>query len=521
MGASVAAMPAGAGSRANGFTTKANMILTGDTAAYRTPNSDHSVDPGVFPLRYGNRSPNVNWLVADALLGVGLLGGVMTLGNLRHMPQGLEAFLEIRLSVKDVLLLGTFGLFWPGVLMACGLYSPARLRTGNGELGRLVFAGAIGCVMALVFPLTSRSGLVTSWHAALFGALAVPATGFIRSAARAVHRHRWHEHRKHIMLVGSGPLAAALYQQLVAGTSARSIVVGFVDSKPQNALNGIRTPYLGAIHDLERILMHRVVDEVLVGLPVKSCYDDIQRTLAACSRVGIPASYPTNIFGNGTTHRVASGNVCPMFTLTPMPSTELLAIKRAMDIAGALVLLLLLAPLMLAIAAAIKVTSGGPVLYCQDRHGYMKRLFRMYKFRTMCPDADVRHAELEGDNEASGPAFKIRNDPRVTRLGRILRRTSLDELPQLWHVLVGDMSLVGPRPMATRDVALFPDPWLMRRFSAPPGLTCLWQIRGRSELTFDEWIALDLQYIDNWSLWLDLTILFRTIPAVVRGTGAM
>jgi lipopolysaccharide/colanic/teichoic acid biosynthesis glycosyltransferase len=150
----------------------------------------------------------------------------------------------------------------------------------------------------------------------------------------------------------------------------------------------------------------------------------------------------------------------------------------------------------------------------------MKRLFRMYKFRTMVAGAEGIQDQLEHRNEASGPVFKIRNDPRITRIGRFLRRSSLDELPQIWHVLTGEMSLVGPRPLPTRDVAKFTEPWLMRRFSMRPGLTCLWQVSGRSELGFDRWVALDLEYIDSWSLGLDVLLLLKTVPAVARGKGA-
>ncbi len=160
------------------------------------------------------------------------------------------------------------------------------------------------------------------------------------------------------------------------------------------------------------------------------------------------------------------------------------------------------------------------MFFAQERYGYMKRRFRMLKFRTMVENAEALQIELEVQNEASGPVFKIRNDPRITPVGRFLRRSSLDELPQLWHVLTGEMSLVGPRPLPVRDVGHFEEPWLMRRFSMRPGLTCLWQISGRSDLGFDRWIALDLEYIDRWSLWLDLEILLQTVPAVLRGRGA-
>ena len=178
------------------------------------------------------------------------------------------------------------------------------------------------------------------------------------------------------------------------------------------------------------------------------------------------------------------------------------------------------APLWVVIAIAIKLTSPGPVFFAQERYGWRKRRFRMFKFRTMVTGAEALQGSLESRNEADGPVFKIADDPRVTRVGRFLRRTSLDELPQFVNVLRGEMSLVGPRPLPLRDVGRFSEAWLMRRFSVVPGVTGLWQISGRSNLGFAEWIAMDLDYIDRWSLALDARILLGTIPAVCRGTGA-
>ena len=186
-----------------------------------------------------------------------------------------------------------------------------------------------------------------------------------------------------------------------------------------------------------------------------------------------------------------------------------------------LVLVVILAPLFLLIALLIKVTSpDGPVIFRQTRIGHNRRRFQMLKFRTMVPDAEQLQTELEELNEAQGPVFKIKNDPRVFPFGRLLRRTSFDELPQLFNVIKGDMSLVGPRPLPLRDVERFEERWLQRRFSVKPGITCLWQINGRSETDFDTWIEQDLEYIDHWSFGLDLKILAKTIPAVLRGTGA-
>ena len=196
-------------------------------------------------------------------------------------------------------------------------------------------------------------------------------------------------------------------------------------------------------------------------------------------------------------------------------------LKRGIDVIGATAGLILCGPLILLLAAAIRLTSPGPAFFAQERYGYRKRLFRMYKLRTMVACAEQLQVHLEAQNEATGPVFKIRNDPRITPLGRFLRRTSLDELPQFFNVLRGEMSLVGPRPLPQRDVSRFDDASLMRRFSMKPGLTCLWQVTGRSDTSFERWIELDLSYIDNWSLGLDFEILARTLPAVIKGSGAV
>jgi lipopolysaccharide/colanic/teichoic acid biosynthesis glycosyltransferase len=176
---------------------------------------------------------------------------------------------------------------------------------------------------------------------------------------------------------------------------------------------------------------------------------------------------------------------------------------------------------MLLIAVAIKLTSAGPAIYSQQRYGRNKRRFKMYKFRTMVTNAEELQQALEQRNEAAGPVFKIKEDPRVTRVGTFLRKSSLDELPQLFNVLRGEMSLVGPRPLPLRDVSRFNESWLLRRFCVTPGMTCLWQINGRSNTSFDRWVEQDLKYIDEWSLMLDLEILAKTIPVVLRGRGAV
>jgi exopolysaccharide biosynthesis polyprenyl glycosylphosphotransferase len=265
------------------------------------------------------------------------------------------------------------------------------------------------------------------------------------------------------------------------------------------------------------------VDEVHVGLPVKSHYPQIQETIRVAERVGVKVVYGADIFGTELARaRVDRGYPrAPRVELQVVTEGMTVLVKRALDVAGATALLVVLGPLMLVTAAAIALTSEGPVLFAQERYGLNRRRFRMWKFRTMVKDAERLQAPLESQNEVQGPAFKIARDPRVTPLGRWLRRTSIDELPQLVNVLNGDMSLVGPRPLPVRDVLRFTRSADMRRFSVRPGLTGLWQVSGRSRLDFDQWITLDLRYIDRWSLALDIVILARTIPAVIRGTGAM
>jgi exopolysaccharide biosynthesis polyprenyl glycosylphosphotransferase len=267
--------------------------------------------------------------------------------------------------------------------------------------------------------------------------------------------------------------------------------------------------------------MHRAIDEVLIALPMKSRYNEIQNVIRVCERVGVRVKYLTDIFEHArSAPRYEESAAMGVVDIPVAADDNRLVIKRGIDVVSAVVGLVVLSPVMLLAALAIKLSSPGPVLFIQDRYGRNRRQFKMYKFRTMVADAEALQTLLEQQNELDGPAFKISSDPRITRIGKFLRRTSIDELPQLWNVVRGEMSLVGPRPLPLRDVHRFTHAALMRRFSVTPGLTCLWQISGRSNVQFDEWIRLDLQYIDEWSLGLDLAILAKTVPSVLKGTGA-
>jgi len=273
-------------------------------------------------------------------------------------------------------------------------------------------------------------------------------------------------------------------------------------------------------YELEQLLMRHAIDEVCIALPIKSHYPDVQETIRVCERVGVQAKYQADLFDSQVAWPWFDDPSSPTVTMHVVPSDYRLAIKRCVDVAGALAALVVLTPVLATIAVAIRLTSPGPVIFAQERYGLNRRRFRMLKFRTMRKDAEQLQATLEARNEADGPVFKIADDPRITPVGRFLRRTSLDELPQFVNVLRGEMSLVGPRPLPLRDVSRFTSASDMRRFSVRPGLTCLWQISGRSSLSFSDWIRLDLAYIDRWSLLLDLVILVRTVPAVLKGAGA-
>jgi exopolysaccharide biosynthesis polyprenyl glycosylphosphotransferase len=322
------------------------------------------------------------------------------------------------------------------------------------------------------------------------------------------------------LIVGSRQRAISAYKKLRAQNSCRAKVLGFLDPDDSHA-KYLPGDYLGTLDRLESILVQNPVDMVYFALPLKSHYRTVQDAISICEHIGVDYSVQPNIF---ETRLKTLGNL-PMresrgFVYHVVHEDYRILLKRAIDISLAASLLLLLSPLMLVISLAVKLTSAGPVFFVQERYGRNRRRFRIYKYRSMVVDAEILMKDVENLNEAAGPIFKIRKDPRITRIGRILRRSSLDELPQLFNVLKGDMSLVGPRPMSLRDVHRFSEASLMRRFSAVPGLTGLWQVSGRSNTDFDTWMKLDLEYIDHWSLGLDLRILLRTVPAVLSGSGA-
>ena len=281
----------------------------------------------------------------------------------------------------------------------------------------------------------------------------------------------------------------------------------------------LKSRLISSADEVRQILTERVIDEVVVTLPVRSYYDEVQQILDICCAKGISVKLPPEAFeraGFRTTFSLVGGIHLVTHFSGPSSFREL-RVKRAIDVFGAAAGLVLLSPLFALAAIAVKWSSRGPVFFLQTRVGLHGRHFRMIKFRSMIHDAPARRHELERLNQTDGSAFKIKNDPRITVAGKWLRRFHLDELPQLWNVLVGDMSLVGPRPLPPKE-ARNSHQW-QRRLTMPPGLTCYWQVHGDHHMPFWKWMQLDLAYIDGWSVWLDLKLIFFTLPALVRGKG--
>jgi exopolysaccharide biosynthesis polyprenyl glycosylphosphotransferase len=276
---------------------------------------------------------------------------------------------------------------------------------------------------------------------------------------------------------------------------------------------------------LERFIetLHDEAVDIVVFSLDETILPQVREALLACEAEGIEAWVSADFIQTLFTHvqfDQFAGQPLLIYRTTPPISWQLIA-KRIIDIVGSFILLVLTSLPMLLISILVRGTSPGPIIFSQNRSGLHGRSFRMYKFRSMVTNAEQARVELESLNEMSGPVFKVKKDPRVTPLGVWLRRTSMDELPQLWNVLRGEMSLVGPRPLPLYETANFGDVGQRRRMSVRPGLTCLWQVRGRNQITdFKDWVRLDLEYIDRWTLWLDIEILFRTIPVVLFGWGA-
>ncbi len=387
--------------------------------------------------------------------------------------------------------------------------------------GAVLFALAI-YVFRLDARLLERDLISRLWillFVVLTSVLLVAEKFALRLTSRYV-RARGYNYRT-VLIVGTGHGAAEVVDSIENHRWWGFRVIGFVESdSPLPEPLAERYQVLGGIADIHRIVEGSVVDDVIFAVSRREL-ERMEDLITCLHEQGIRTRFALNFFREPKAQvEMEDLDGIPILTISTGPTNQLqLLAKRLLDIAASVLLLLLTLPIQLLTIVAIKLTSGGPVLFRQVRCGLNGRLFTLFKFRTMVEDAEAQRDQLLHLNEMTGPVFKLRRDPRVTALGRLLRRFSVDELPQLWNVLRGDMSLVGPRPPIPEEVARY-QRWQRRRLSMKPGLTCLWQISGRNEVDFDRWMELDLEYIDSWSPVLDFKILLKTIPVVLSGKGA-
>ncbi len=397
-----------------------------------------------------------------------------------------------------------------------GLYAQRALRPGLSRIVGSLFQVAFVAIIFAVVSGEHFSSYYLFWSSLAFSIFYIASARAAYERITAVLLHAAGYQRR-ALIVGSGSQVGDVAHALKDVQHSPIEVVGFLSPGPL-AANGLRP--LGALADLQSVLGEERVDEVIIADP-DFPQDDAVELVDQCHQRGVRVRLAPSTM-EILIHRAEfiPGQSVPLFELGP-PVFEGIdfALKRTFDIVGASLLLVMLSPLLLAITLAVRLSSRGPVVFRSTRRGIGQRPFPCLKFRTMHTNAEERQADLEELNEASGALFKIREDPRLTAIGRLLRRFSLDELPQLVNVLRGDMSLVGPRPLPERDYAMLED-WHRKRYLVLPGITGLWQVSGRSELDFDDLVHLDFIYLERWSLALDLTILLKTIPAVFMRRGA-
>jgi exopolysaccharide biosynthesis polyprenyl glycosylphosphotransferase len=446
--------------------------------------------------------------------------------------QGLMSFsqfLSLRIKVQNFVVFFVLLWIWNSIFMMLDLYNSKRMQARRSEAIDIVKATSLSALVLGLASVVIGFRMVTPTFIAVFWfcstSVMVASRLAIRTYLRQLRRHG--RNLRNMLIVGTNSRAVEFAKTIRSKPELGYRILGFADDEWAGA-EDLRTNGWSVIcnlQELPKFLRRSVVDEVVIAVPLRSFHNDASEIAIMCEQQGIMLHVLSDLFNlknrlpraeevegsHVITHSGGIGEGWPI------------VIKRAIDLTLSLALLIILAPLLLLAALLIKLTSPGPVFFVQKRVGFNKRVFSIYKFRTMVMDAEKKLQDIEHLNEVTGPVFKIKNDPRLTSVGKFLRKTSIDELPQFFNVLSGDMSLVGPRPLQLRDYELFTEAgedWQRCRFSVRPGITCLWQVNGRSSLPFHKWMELDLQYVRNWSLWLDMQILAKTIPAVLRGSGA-
>ena len=423
-----------------------------------------------------------------------------------------------RAGIAPLAAIGAWAVAWVSILWLHGLYRLRRHWSSRSDATEIVRATtllaliAFGGLFVVHLPEVSRLFLASLFMTQL--AVAIGSRLVIRSVFEAARRRGLARH--YMLVVGTDDWAETFADRIEEHRQLGLQVIGYIGPAPAD--HPLRRPHLGGIDDVERVLHERVVDEVAICLPVADEWAVVEAITRICAEEGKIVRVPTV----GSAPRLPGSVVEPFADLVvqsivygPDRILSLLG-KRVIDLLGASAAIVLTSPVLVVVALAIRLGDGPPILFRQRRVGLHGREFDIVKFRTMVPDAESRLDGLRVRNEIRGPAFKVSSDPRISPIGRWLRRTSIDELPQLWNVLRGDMSLVGPRPPLPGEVSHY-DVWHRRRLAMKPGITGLWQVSARHAEDFNRWVSIDLDYIDRWSLWLDLKIIARTIPAMLEG----
>jgi exopolysaccharide biosynthesis polyprenyl glycosylphosphotransferase len=402
-----------------------------------------------------------------------------------------------------------------------GLYQPIRSISYIKEAINILKASILGVFLTFALAFCLKLGFASRSLLFIFWFLTILYLPIIRIILRHFLTSLYLKgyNSQQVLIVGKGELAEKVSLTLNKHPELGFQIIGFIDEEG-NSDKASKVQTMGKINDIPDILHEIIVDEVVFAVPIEDC-ERMTEAIKLCEVEGIKVRIVADLFER-TIARTKIDDIdgIPIITLETGPAQEIaIAIKRILDVIISLLSLIMLTPLFGIIAILIKFDSPGPVFFKQERMGQNGRRFVLLKFRSMIEEAEQVKEQLQGLNEASGPVFKMRADPRITKTGYFLRKTSLDELPQFINVLKGEMSLVGPRPPLPDEVAQYKN-WQRRRLSMKPGITCIWQVSGRSNVSFEKWMKMDMEYIDNWSLGLDIKLLLKTIWVVLHGKGA-
>ncbi len=469
-------------------------------------------------LRRKNRITAVVLALLESLLTLGAFALAFALRRVLPFARGIYPFTGYFELLLVILIL------WALIASVLEAYRIVERQENIVSVRKVAQQVAIGGLLVFgliaAFKLDVSRALVTFFLGIDFVVLSVFRVSSKR--LRRVMRKRFGGFQYYIV-VGTGEEALELSRTIqnheILGTKLFAIVRASHEEANLEKARGL-CANLRKLEELPELIRRHVIDEIIFAIP-KEELAGMEEMFLACEEEGVKTRILLNLFPHVISKMQLEWlNSTPLLTFSTAPDNEyLLFLKRSLDVLGALFLLALTSPLLVIVAALVKLTSPGPVIFRQTRCGLGGRRFTLLKFRSMVQGAEKQRSELEALNERDGPVFKLSNDPRCTPLGRVLRKLSLDELPQLFNIVKGDMSFVGPRPPLPDEVDRYAR-WQRRRLRMRPGLTCLWILEGRDNLNFDRWMQLDLQYIDNWSLFLDMKILLRTIPIVLSTRGA-